>query len=100
MTVEIEHGRYCDEEMKKQMGRKVWKPDYDKLAGYLYEDMPPEIKIKFIQSFLHADSPEMSVQRILGVDSLDEAVLKLVKTKEQQKRLLEFLQRNLDDGGN
>jgi hypothetical protein len=42
----------------------------------------------------------MSVQRILGVDSLDEAVLKLVKTKEQQKRLLEFLQRNLDDGGN
>ena len=73
--------------MKKQMRRKVWKPDYDGLAGYLREDMPTEIKIKFIQS-------------LLRVDSLEEAVLKLVKTKEQPKRLLEFLQRNLDDGGN
>jgi len=67
------------------MGRKVWKPDYDKLAGYLREDMPPEIKIKFIQSLLHADSPEMIVQRILGVDSLDEAILKLARVKKQQK---------------
>ncbi|MFQ6039590.1 MAG: hypothetical protein ACE5PV_01935 [Candidatus Poribacteria bacterium] len=50
MTVEIEHGRYCDEEMKKQMGRKVWKPDYGQLAEYLHEDMPPEIREKFIQS--------------------------------------------------
>jgi hypothetical protein len=99
-TLIITYNIVKDEEVKKQMRRKVWKPDYDRLAGYLREDMPQEIKIKFIQSFLHADSPEMSVQRILGVDSPEEAVLKLVKTKEQQKGLLEFLQRNLDDGGN
>ncbi|MFQ6040446.1 MAG: hypothetical protein ACE5PV_06275 [Candidatus Poribacteria bacterium] len=97
-TLIITYNILKDEEMKKQMGRKIWKPDYDSLAGYLREDMPPEIKIKFIQSFLHTDSPEMIVQRILGVDSpeegvrkllgvdsLDEAILKLVRAKEQQE---------------
>jgi len=84
-TLIITYNIVENEEVKKQMGRKVWKPDYDRLAGYLREDMPPEIKIKFIQSLLHADSPEMSVQRILEVDSLDEAILKLVEAKEQQK---------------
>ncbi|MFQ6039591.1 MAG: hypothetical protein ACE5PV_01940 [Candidatus Poribacteria bacterium] len=86
-TLIITYNILKDEEMKKQMGRKVWKPDYDQLAEYLHEGMPPEIREKFIQSLLRVDSPE-------------EAVLKLIKTKEQQKRLLEFLQRNLDDGGN
>lgn len=75
-----------DKEMKEQMGRKVWKPDYDKLAGYLHEGMPPEIREKFVQAFLGVDSPE-------------EAVLKLAKTKEQQKKLLELLQRNLEESG-
>ena len=84
-TLIITYNIIENEEMRKQMGRKVWKPDYDSLAGYLREDMPPEIKIKFIQSLLHADSPEKSAQRILGVDSLDEAILKLVRAKEQQK---------------
>ena len=69
------------------MGRKVLRPDYGKVAEWLHEGMPPEIREKFIQAILRVDSPE-------------EAVLKLVKTKEQQKRLLELLQRNLDDGGN
>ena len=92
MTVEIEHGRYCDEEMKKQMRRKVWKPDYSRLAGYLREDMPPEIKIKFIQSLLHADSPEKSAQRILGVASPEEGVRKLLgvdSIEEAVKKLQE-----------
>ena len=61
-----------DEEVRKQMGRKVWKPDYDKVAEWLYEGMPPEIRIKFIQKFLQ-------------VDSLEEAILKLSRVKEQQK---------------
>jgi hypothetical protein len=80
------------------MGRKVLKPDYDELAKWLYEGMPPEIRDKFIQAFLHVDSPEEGVQKLLGVDSpeegvqkllgvdsLDEAILKLERAKEQQK---------------
>jgi len=85
-TVILTYNIVDDEEVKEQMGRKVWKPDYDKLAGYLHEGMPPEIREKFVQAFLGVDSPE-------------EAVLKLAKTKEQQKKLLEFLQRNLEESG-
>ncbi len=88
-----------DEEVKRQMGRKVWKPDYAQLAGYLHEGMPPDIKIKFIQSLLHADSPEVGAQRILGVDSPKDAVLKLARTKEQRKELLEFLRQDLEENG-
>ena len=86
-----------DEEVKIQMGRKVWKPDYEQLAGYLREGMPPEIQIKFIQSLLSTDPPEVSIQRILGVDSLKEVILKLARTREQQKELLELLRRNLEE---
>ena len=115
-----------DEEVKKLMGRKVWKPDYDGLVEWLYENVPPEIKdevaqklLSFdppevsaqkilgvdspeegVQKLLGVDSPEVGAQKILGVDSPEEAVLKLAKTKEQQKQLLEFLQQNLEDGGN
>ena len=67
-----------DAEVKEQMGRKVWKPDYDKLAGYLHEGMPPEIREKFVQAFLGADSPEVGAQKILGVDSPKEGVQKLL----------------------
>jgi len=66
------------------MGRKVLRPNYDKVAEWLYENMPPEIRGKVLQ-------------KLLGVDSLEEMVLKLAKTKEQQKQLLEFLQRNLEE---
>ena len=88
-----------DEEVRRQMGRKVWRPDYDQLAEYLHEGMPPDIKIKFIQSLLHADSPEVGAQRILGVDSPKEVVLKLARTKEQRKELLEFLRQDLEENG-
>ncbi len=97
-----------DEEVKRQMGRKVLRPDYNKVVEWLYESMPPEIRGEFAQKllsfdppevsaqiFLGVDSPEEGVQKLLGVDSLEEAVLKLAKTKEQQKELLEFLRRNL-----
>jgi hypothetical protein len=61
------------------MGRKVWKPDYDRLAEYLHEGMPPDIKIKFLKKFLSLDPPEMrNVQTILGVDSPEEGVQKLL----------------------
>jgi len=88
-----------DEEVKRQMGRKVLRPDYDSLAEVIDETFPPEIKIKFIQSLLHVDSPEEGVQKLLGADSPKEAVLKLAKTREQQKELLEFLQQNLEKSG-
>ena len=101
-----------DEEVKKEMGRRVLKPDYDALAKWLYEGMPPEIRGEFAQKFLSfdplevsvqnilgVDSPEEGVQKLLGVDSLEEAVLKLARTKEQQKQLLEFLRQNLEENG-
>ncbi|MBM3238047.1 hypothetical protein FJZ31_17285 [Candidatus Poribacteria bacterium] len=69
----IAYGVVENEEVRKQMGRKVWKPDYDKVAEWLYEGMPPEIRAKFIQKFLSLDS------------SLEEAILKLSRAKEQQK---------------
>jgi len=75
-----------DEEVERLMGRKALKPNYDKLAELLYESFPPEVKIKF-------------VQKLFRVDSLKEAVLKLARTREQQKELLEFLRRNLDESG-
>lgn len=68
------------------MGRRVLRPNYDNLAEVINETFPPEIKIKFIQKLLHADS-------------LKEVVLKLARTKEQQKELLEFLRRNLEEDG-
>jgi len=114
-----------DEEMERQMGRKVLKPDYDKVVQWLYESMPPEIRGEFaqkllsfdppevsvqhilgvdspeegVQKLLHVDSPEEGAQKLLGVDSLEEAVLKLARTKEQQKQLLEFLRQNLEENG-
>ena len=79
------------------MGRKVLKPNYDKVAQWLYESMPPEIRGKFAQKLLSFDPPEVSAQRILGVDSLDEAILKLARAKEQPEELLEFLRRHLEE---
>ena len=66
--------------MKKEMGRKVLRPNYDEVAEWLYENMPPEIKGKVLQILLSFDPPEVNVQKILGVDSLEEMVLKLAKT--------------------
>jgi hypothetical protein len=80
----IAYGVVEDEEVKEQMGRRVLRPNYDNLAEVIDETFPPEIKIKFIQKLLHAES-------------LEETVLKLAKTKEQQKELLEFLRRNLEN---
>jgi len=77
-TVILTYNIVDDEEVKEQMGRKVWKPDYDKLAGYLHEGMPPEIREKFVQAFLGADSPEVGAQKLLGVDSPKEGVQKLL----------------------
>ena len=108
----LAYGVVEDEEVRKQMGRKVLRPNYDNLVEVIDENLPPEVKIEFIQKLLHvdspevgaqkllrADSPEESVQRLLGVDSPKEVVLKLARTKEQQRELLEFLRRNLEEGG-
>ena len=97
--------------VRKQMGRKVLRPNYDNLVEVIDENLPPEVKIEFIQKLLHvdspevgaqkllrADSPEESVQKLLGVDSpeesvqkllradsIEEAILKLERAKEQRK---------------
>ena len=88
-----------DEEVKRLMGRKALKPDYGKVAEWLYEGMPPEIRDKFVQAFLRVDSLEEGAQKLLRADSLEEAVLKLARTKEQPKEWLELLQRNLEESG-
>ena len=76
-----------EEEVKREMGRKIWRPDYDKLAEYLYEGMPPEIR-------------EKVAQRLLGVDSPEEAILKLAKAKENQEELVErILEVDSPEGG-
>jgi len=75
------------------------RPNYDNLVEVIDENLPPEVKIEFIQKLLHVDSPEVGAQKLLRADSLEEVVLKLAKTKEQQKELLEFLQRNLEESG-
>jgi len=93
----IAYGVVEDEEVRKQMGRKVLRPNYDNLVELIDENLTPETKIEFIQKLLRADPPEVNVQKILGVDSLEEAVLKLVKVKEKPEELLEFLQRNLEE---
>jgi len=118
----IAYGVVEDEEVKRQMGRRGLRPNYDNLAELIDETFPPEIKIKFIQKLLHADSPEKADLKLLGVDSpeegaqkilnvssleegaqkllradsLEEAVLKLARMKKQPKELLEFLRRNLE----
>ena len=71
-----------DEEVRKQMGRKVLRPNSDNLVELIDENLPPEVKIEFIQKLLRADS-------------LEKAVLELAKSEEKPEELLEFLRRNL-----
>ncbi len=61
-----------DEEVKSQMGRRIIKPNYDIFVEFLQE-MPQEDKERFIQ-------------KLLGVDSIEEAILKLTEAKEQQTK--------------
>ncbi|MBI1928269.1 hypothetical protein HYR99_28995 [Candidatus Poribacteria bacterium] len=46
----------------------------------------------FLKRMLHADSPEEAAQRVLQANSPIEVALKLVKTKEQRRELLERIQ--------
>jgi len=111
-TLIITYNIVEDEGVKKLMGRKSLRPDYDSLAEVIDETFPPEVKIKFVQKLLHADSPEAGAQRILGTDSpeigaqkilgvdspegvvqkvlgassLDEAIRKLTRAKKRQEK--------------
>ena len=86
----VAYGVVEDEEVKKQMGRKVLRPNYDEVAEWLYENMPPEIRGKVLQILLSFDPPEVNVQKILGVDSPEEAAQKLlgVNSPEEAARKL------------
>jgi len=75
------------------MGRKSLKPDYDSLAEVIDETFPPEVKIKFVQKLLHADSPEAGAQRILGTDSPEEGVQKLLGVDSIEEAILKLQER-------
>ena len=51
----------------------------------------------FLKRMLHADSPEEAAQRVLQANSPVEVALKLVKTKEQRRELLERIQQRADE---
>jgi len=75
----VAYGVVEDEEVKEQMGRRILRPNYDNLAELIDETFPPEIKIKFIQKLLRADSPEEADMKLLGVDSPEEGAQKLLR---------------------
>jgi len=67
-----------DEEMKREMGRRKIKPNYDVLIELLHqEEMSQEERDRFIQKFLGVSSPEEAAQKLLGVSSPEEALRKL-----------------------
>jgi len=80
-----------DEEVKRQMGRKALKPDYGKVAEWLYEGMPPEIRDKFVQAFLRVDSPEVGAQKILGVDSPEVGAQKILGVDSPEEAVVKLL---------
>jgi len=80
----VAYGVVEDEEVRKQMGRKVLRPNLDNLVELIDENLSPEVKIEFIQKLLRADS-------------LERAVLELVRSKEKPEKLLEFVRRNLEE---
>jgi len=79
-----------DEEVKKLMGRKALRPNYDSLAELIDETFPPEIKIKFVQKLFHADSPEEGVQKLLGADSPKEVVKKVLGVDSIEEAILKL----------
>jgi hypothetical protein len=86
----VAYGVVENEEVRKQMGRKVVRPNLDNLVEVIDENLSPEGKIEFIQKLLRADPPEVNVQKILGVDSPEEAAQKLlgVNSPEEAARKL------------
>jgi len=65
-----------DEEVKREMGRRILKPNYDVFIEFLQE-MSQEERDRFIQKFLGVSSPEEVAQKALGVSSPEEAIRKL-----------------------
>ncbi len=51
------------------MGKKLLRPNLDNLVELIDENLPPEAKIEFIQKLLHVDSPEEAALKLLGVDA-------------------------------
>ncbi len=66
-----------DEEVKKEMGRRKIKPNYDVFIELLHrEGMSPEEQERFIQQFLGVSSPEEVAQKALGASSPEEVAQK------------------------
>jgi len=90
-----------DEEVRREMGRKKIKMDYNAIAEVL-EPPTPEEMAKFIQKIYHVDSVEEGVQKLLNVSSLEEAVLKLARTtrtERERRELLELLHQEFENSG-
>ncbi len=75
--------------------------DYGAVAEVL-EPPTPEDMAKFIRKLYHVDSIGEGMQKILGVSSPEEAVLKftrtLTQTKREQKELLELILQEIENG--
>jgi len=87
----IAYGVVEDKEVRKQMGRKVLRPNYDNLVEVIDENLPPEVKIEFIQKLLRADSPEEADLKLLGVDSPEEGVQKLLGVDSPEEGVQKLL---------
>jgi hypothetical protein len=73
-----------DEEVKREMGRRKIKPNYDVLVELLHqEEMSQEERDRFIQKFLGVSSPEEAAQKLLGVSSPEEVIRKLSASSRQ-----------------
>ena len=66
------------------MRRKIWKPDLDATAELIQKLDENEIETFF--------------QKVFHVSSLEEVIVKLIKTEEQRKKVLELLQQDGETG--
>jgi len=73
-----------DEGVKREMGKRRIRPNYDVLVGFL-QDMSQEEKDRFIQKVLGVSSPEEVAQKVLGVSSPEEALRKLSVLTRQRR---------------
>lgn len=69
-----------DEEVANEMRRKIWKLDIDATAELVQKLDENEIETFF--------------QKVFHVSSTEEAFVKLIKTEEQRKKVLELLQQD------
>jgi len=79
-----------DEEVKREMGRRILKPNYDVFIEFLQE-MSPEEQERFIQKFLGVSSLEEVAQKALGASSPEEVAQKALGTSSPEEAAQKLL---------